>query len=61
MFRGIVTAFALFLCASAPASAADQKNWSPPNHKIDAQQLSDETVKAQSGAIEVTLRGFRRV
>ena len=57
MFRGYLTAFALFLCASAPASAADQKNWSPPNHKIYAQQLSDETMKAHPELLSVTLHG----
>jgi hypothetical protein len=57
MFRGYLTAFALFLCASAPASAADQKNWSPPNHKIYAQRLSDETMKAHPELLSVTFHG----
>ena len=56
MFKRVLTASALLLCAAAPAAAAD-KNWSQPSTKIYAQQLSDETMKAHPELLSVTLHG----
>src|SRR5690348_3507401 len=56
MFKRVLIASALLLCASAPAVAAD-KNWTPPAAKIYAQQLADETMKAHPELLSVTLHG----
>lgn len=57
MFKQVLMASALLLCAAAPAAAAETKNWSPPAHKIYAQQLSDETMRAHPELLSVTFHG----
>lgn len=41
----------------APATAANEKNWTPPEAKIYAQSLSDATMKAHPELLSVTLHG----
>ena len=49
-----IVAFAL----SNQAAAAEPKNWSPPAHKIYAQQLADATMKEHPELLSVTLHGI---
>ena len=56
MFKQVLMASALLMCAAAPA-VAENKNWTPPAHKIYAQQLSDETMRAHPELLSVTLHG----
>jgi hypothetical protein len=55
------TLLALALSAGAltatVASAADNKNWTPPAQKIYAQVLSDQTMKAHPELLSVTIHG----
>jgi hypothetical protein len=44
------------LVIAAPSVAAT-KNWTPPSHKIYAQQLAEETMKAHPELLSVTLHG----
>ena len=53
MLVGLVSVSALL---STP-SFAEGKNWTPPTHKIYAQQLADETMKAHPELLSVTLHG----
>lgn len=55
------TMLALALTAGALtatiASAADNKNWTPPTQKIYAQVLSDQTMKAHPELLSMTIHG----
>ena len=48
---------ALALGAGTGALAGDQKNWTPPAHKIYGQVLADETMAAHPELLSVTLHG----
>src|SRR5579885_2711721 len=50
---GLVSMSALL---GTPSLAAD-KNWTPPAHKIYAQELADETMKAHPELLSMTLHG----
>lgn len=56
MKQSLVSAL-LALSISSQAMGAEQKNWSPPAHKIYAQQLADETMKRHPELLSVTLHG----
>lgn len=53
MLAGLVSVSTL---VAVPAMAAE-KNWTPPTHKIYAQQLADETMRAHPELLSVTLHG----
>ena len=53
MVAGLVSVSTL---VAVPALAAE-KNWTPPTHKIYAQQLADETMRAHPELLSVTLHG----
>ena len=50
-------AIALLLAGAAAAQTAPAKNWTPPAHRIYAQQLSDETMAAHPELQSVTFHG----
>ncbi len=58
MFRKAILAGLLSFAAwGAGPSQAAEKNWTAPAHKIYAQQLADETMRAQPELLSVTFHG----
>jgi hypothetical protein len=46
-----------FVALTASAAHADGKNWTPPSHKIYAQQLSDQIMAEHPELLSVTFHG----
>jgi len=57
MIRNSLLVAVISLAAAGPALAA-AKNWTPPNYRIYAQQLADETMKVHSDLLSVTFHGI---
>jgi hypothetical protein len=57
MIRNNLLVAVISLAAAGPALAA-AKNWTPPNYRIYAQQLADETMKVHSDLLSVTFHGI---
>ncbi len=54
--RIALAAFVAAATFSAPALAAE-KNWTPPSHRIYAQKLSDDTMRANPDLLSMTIHG----
>jgi hypothetical protein len=57
MFRKLMLGLVPLSALAASPSLAAEKNWTPPTHKIYAQQLADETMRAHPELLSVTLHG----
>jgi hypothetical protein len=52
-----ITATLALANGAAQAADAPQKNWTPPEHKIYAQKLSDETMAKHPELLSITIHG----
>lgn len=57
MIKRLMIAAVLAATACGSAAIAADKNWTPPAYKIYAQQLSDDTMKANKDLLSVTIHG----
>jgi hypothetical protein len=57
MMKRLMAAAAMFAALSGTVAYAADKNWTPPSYKIYAQQLSDESMKANKDLLSVTIHG----
>jgi len=55
--KKLLVGLASMLAVASTPSLASEKNWTPPAHKIYAQQLADATMKAHPELLSVTLHG----
>ena len=57
MFRRFVLGVALCAAAVSSSAMAAEKNWTAPDYKLYAQQLSDETMQQNKDLLSVTMHG----
>lgn len=58
MIKRLMIAAALTATVCGSAAIAAEKNWTPPAYKIYAQQLSDESMKANKDLLSITIHGL---